>query len=527
MNWINLLAVGLLLSVSLSIALAATARATPAVNSVNYIPLLPSEGGPPLVATPTASPTALPTSTPTPSATPTATPLPGQPFSLSVTEQLQWYKPGAPGGNYDIVIVQDYTQSMRGCWDPNSPVACNAANKNRRIDYVTPTLRSFVDEMLVKRNSAALGGDNRLALVTFGHYTGTLSVAKTRIPFGTDTAATVTKFQQLYGTAAAPISVLNSELTGQSNTAAGLVKAQEVLAAHRSVDKYGKPVSLAVLLITDGTANVFNDGGMQGIANAHTQAPFYCGAGVDGLENPLVQWVCPGPAALPSQRMPQPPIKAMVAAANALRVTYPSLEIFAVVLGENGGLTPSALHLNEVAPSAALMAATVPQLPAVMDGIEENLATPCQNRADARRPAVGAQVTIRTTDGVSVASGLVDASGTFSTTLAPGQYTVEAQHLNVVSPNDPLSIAHSYTSLQPGWTSQSGAASPFTMPSQPLSSYAANLAIDSPANGGGPTPLTNRPQRALQARARPADAGRALAISAQPGAEPLAGPGTH
>jgi hypothetical protein len=48
-------------------------------------------------------------------ALPTLTPSTHQ-FRLSLTEQLQWYTPVTSGGNYDIVIVQDYSYSNRTCY---------------------------------------------------------------------------------------------------------------------------------------------------------------------------------------------------------------------------------------------------------------------------------------------------------------------------------------------------------------------------------------------------------------------------
>ncbi len=492
-----LLAVGLLLSVSLSIALAVVPphsqlapqiTATP-INYVKtaYLPLLLAEGGTVPTATPTTVPTSTATPTTTPSATPTTTPVPVNTFALSVTEQLQWYNPGSPPANYDIVIVQDYGQSMRNCWD--SEVECSTATQSRRIDGTAQVLRWFVDEMLVQRR-AQTGAKHRLAYITFGEKSGSTMVTSVRVPFSlypnytTNPAALPTaalnQFKLQIGDIANPRVIPNSELTGQSNTAAGLAAANELMAAHRADAK------LIVILLTDGAANVFNDGGMAGIANSHTQAPFNCGAGVDGLENPLVQWTCPGPEEFPGQTLPQPPIKATVAAAEALRADYPDLTIFAGQLSEASGLTPADLRLNEVAPTWYFRASSPVQLQGQMVAIAEEFGNACQRMVGTRRPAAGAQVTIRNTDGISVASGLVSASGTFSTTLAPGQYTVEAQHLNVVAPADMQAIPRNYTRLQPSWASQNPDGIPLTMPSQALGSYSANLAIDNPANATCP-----------------------------------------
>jgi hypothetical protein len=406
MFWLRLLTLAVVLSVSLSSVLAAVPAPSvlPPADPI-YLPLISK----------TAS----------------------HQLSLRLTEQLQWYNPAAAGSNYDLVIVQDYSYSMRFCWDTNA----TCASPNRRIDYATASLRSFVDEMLNKRNLQQ-GGDNRLAYVTFNQR------ATQRIPFNNDTNAALAAFKNEIGDLATPRTITETLLDGNTNITSGLVGAASYLNGARTVDKYGKPVRLVVLLFTDGLANVFNDGGYLNVTNRFTQAPFYCGENANDMDNPYVQATCPSDAEFPNiNPKPLPPLVAMVKAANDARASKP-ITFYAVVLGAQFGLTPVDMRLNEVAPDNYYMANSPAELQALVDAIEQELGDPCAEQTGTPIPAGGAKVTIARQDGsvIGVFSANVDGN-VIIPNLLPGAYTLSARHLDVIAAADPLQIARDYTRM--------------------------------------------------------------------------------
>ncbi|HYF62890.1 MAG TPA: vWA domain-containing protein, partial [Herpetosiphonaceae bacterium] len=233
-------------------------------------------------------------------------------LELQTYETLEWYGPTTvltDAGSYDLVIVQDYSSSMRNCWDTNT----SCPNGTRRIDYAAAALRDFVHESLVVGNQQN-GRDHRLAYVTFGQR-GTKVV-----PFGT-TADTLARFKTVIGDKANPITLPNSVLSGNTNPADGLASAVSYINSARSVDKNGKPVKLKVVLLTDGVANVFNDGPATWTTNRYSNAPYYCGETSADTENPLVQSTCPSQEDYPGQAISLPPIQIMVKTASDARAS--------------------------------------------------------------------------------------------------------------------------------------------------------------------------------------------------------------
>jgi hypothetical protein len=436
-------------------------------------------GPTPPTATSTAAPTATATSTATaqPTATATATQAAGgHQLSLSVTEQLQWYNPAEPGGSYDIVIVQDYSYSMRFCWDTNQ--VCTTPN--RRIDFAAGVLRGFVNEMLVVRNQQQ-GGENRLAYVTFGQS------ATQRIPFINDTTASLAAFKAQIGDQATPKEIPNADLNGNTNIAGGLVGGVSYLNSARTVDSHGKPVKLALLLLTDGLANVFNDGGYAGVTNRWDQAPFYCGIGPEDTENPLVQFNCPSAEEFPNiSPRPLPPLKAMVKVANDVRAAKP-ITFYAVVLGQQNGLTPVDMHLNEVAPDNYYMANNVYELEALINAIEQELGEPCYELTASPSVAAGATVTISVQGGGTVGTFSTNAQGALVLpNLSPGTYTLAIQHNGVVASQDPLMIPRNYTRMIIDGNPTPQSSITFTMPNTAFSLPPVKLVIDNPANAQCP-----------------------------------------
>jgi hypothetical protein len=364
-------------------------------------------------------------------------------LELTVGDQLEWYAPVSIDASYDIVIVQDYSYSMRFCWDTGT----DCPTGSRRIDKAAGVLRSFVDEILNQRNLAQ-GGDNRLAYVTYSQS------AAQRIPFMNDTNAALMAFKQQIGDLASPRTIPNTELPGNTNTASGLVGAVSFMNGARTVDKYGKPVRLVVVLLTDGLANVFNDGGYQGVSNRWNQSPFYCGDSASDMDNPYVQATCPSAAEFPNvSPRPLPPLKAMVKAANDTRAAKP-VTFHAIVLGNQFGLTPVSMHLNEVAPDHYSMASSPADLASLMDGlVSELFGSECQ-KLTSWLPSPGIHVVIRDQAGAVVSEGDSEAGGMYRARLpynpqnqngeVSGFYTVEAVHNDVVAPDDPYQIARDY-----------------------------------------------------------------------------------
>jgi hypothetical protein len=419
----------------------------------------------------------MPTTTATTPPTVTATQGSGgsHPLSLRVNERLQWYSPANTSGNSDIVIVQDYSYSMRFCWDTNQ--AC--ATGSRRIDTAAGVLRSFVNEMLVVRTQQ--GGENRLAYVTFNQR------ATQRIPFINNTDQALAAFKAEIGDLASPRTIPDSEVNALTNTTSGLVGAVIYLNGARTIDSHGRPVRQVVLLLTDGLANVFNDGGYQNVANRHTQAPFYCGDSTVDMDNPYVQFTCPSDAEFPTiNPKPLPPLKAMVKAANDARAARP-VTFYAVVLGNQFGLTPVSMHLNEVAPNNYYMANNPAELQALLNAIAAELGEPCTEYSAPPRVAAGASVTIASQDGATIGTFSTNADGELVLpNMAPGAYTLTIQHRGVVAPQDPLAIARNYTNMLLDSNPVPQSSIPFTMPDAAFSLPTTTLVIDSPANAACP-----------------------------------------
>jgi hypothetical protein len=397
-------------------------------------------------------------------------------LSLRLTEQLQWYNPDAAGNNYDLVIVQDYSYSMRFCWDTTQDCPLGS----RRIDDAAANLRNFVDEMLAQRNLNQ-GGDNRLAYVTYSQN------ATQRIPFMNDTAAALAAFKAEIGDLAIPRTIPNTELNANTNTTSGLIGAISYLNGARTVDKYGKPVKLAVLLFTDGLANVFNDGGYQNVSNRFNQAPFYCGDSANDMDNPYVQSTCPSDAEFPNiNPTPLPPLVAMVRAASDARASKP-ITFYAVVLREQSGLNPVDMHLNQVAPDNYYMANSPDELAAIMAAIEQELSEPCDEVVGSPTVAGGATVSLARQDGglVGVFKANVDGN-VIIPNLPPGTYSLTARHLDVIAPADPLQIARDYTRMIIDGSSQPVSSTMVIMPDTDYSFPTIRLVIDDELNAQCP-----------------------------------------
>jgi hypothetical protein len=354
--------------------------------------------------------------------------------ALKLSEKLEWFAPVGAASNYDVVIVQDYTYSMQYCW--GTITIC--ATGSRRIDYAAADLRRLVNEILVVGNQQQ-GDDHRLAYVTFNQK------ATKVIPFSNDTNVTLANFKNAIGDLSSPRTIAPSQLTGNTNTADGLASAVAYLNGGRTVDRYGQPVKLVVVLVTDGLAHVFNDGPATWVSNRWNNAPYYCGDSDADMDNPLVQSNCPQQADYPGQTISTPPLQKMVQVANDASSSK-GVEFYALALGNQFGLTTTDMRLNEVAPSFNYLAGSPSELTGLMYSISQDITQPPCAEFSATRNAAGANVSIRDGDGRIVGQGASDSDGIFRTNLAlnSGPYTVEAYHNSVVAPADPSQIQRNY-----------------------------------------------------------------------------------
>ncbi|HYF64849.1 MAG TPA: VWA domain-containing protein, partial [Herpetosiphonaceae bacterium] len=398
---------------------------------------------------------------------------PGQTqFKINVTEQLQWYVPGTPmAGDYDIVIVQDTSQSMGYCWDINQ----NCQPGVRRVDYGTSFVRAFVHELLVNR--ASMGLTSRLAYITYGPQEHGAS-ARLRVPLS---GSSLAAYEALVGSTGNPRTIPAAEVTGYTNTAAALKLAQQELANARTVDQNGKPVKQAIILISDGTADVLFDAPYAGTPNRYDAAPFYCGDSADDINNPLVQSSCPrGPA----YNEPRSPIGAAVGVADEIRANT-NAAIYSIVAGEPYGSTPVERKFHEISPDRYYMLNNPAQLETMLNTLEIELGEPCQELWDNIRPAAGAQVTIKTQTGQLVHQGVLNADGSRTLGLWPGTFTISVAHNGAVAPQDPLQIPRNYTRLIAGGSGPVSSIT-YTVGSYGSMQLDAHLAIDNPVNAKCP-----------------------------------------
>lgn len=357
-----------------------------------------------------------------------------QSVKAQINEQLLWYKEDAGVKSYDLVIIQDYSASMGFKWDEDT----YTGYPNRRIDSAIKTVNRFVEEMLVTRK--ALGADNRVAYITFGPN----NKAQTVVNFTKNTS----DFKSATGYGVANYKFPSNTVSGYTPTAAGLSSAVTLLNGARTQDINKNPVKLAVLLVTDGLANVFIDGSKNGIAN--TQSQYNCTnpkktiADLVYLSDPYWQANCPTAAMAPGIR---PPIIAAVEVAQAAR-TNKSIVFYAVVVGYQAGRTPEDLKMNLIAPNNYAVATNEAQLLNVIGNITQELYYNCTDGYEFTRPAEGATYIIRDkVSGNQVVSLKLDKEGRFEYDITPGDYTLEVAHTNVVAPSDILKVKRNYTRL--------------------------------------------------------------------------------
>lgn len=387
-------------------------------------------------------------------AIPEQPPIPGPELKVSLEvpfqEQRLWYKDDNVS-DYDIVVLLDYSDSMKYCWD----TVKTCKDGSRRIDIAVPVVKSFVDEMITKR-TALYGFDNRVSLVTFGMTKTTggskRSIAETKIPFMNGPDA-VKAFNTLYSSP-----VKNTDLgEGGTPTASGLKQAfSEIAKGARKFNSKGKPVKLSILMITDGMANVLYDSPHQGLINM--DYPFKCGDAKSGnTDNPVVQYECPSAAVGGSVRSP---IKAAIGVMSEekgnLLATGRDFTSYAVLINGYGSFTEKDYHLHEMADEAySVKSASL--LDDIVAGISLDLGEPCINKSDPLSGAAAAGAKVVVTEqltGAPVAGSpfTLNSDGVLIVPeVKPGlKYNLVAEHLGVASPNDPKSVKYDYTKMNVG-----------------------------------------------------------------------------
>jgi hypothetical protein len=321
---------------------------------------------------------------------------------------------------------------------------------------------------------ASQGFTYRVAYITYGPEQNGSSV-KVRVPFTTSPA----DYEPVVGSLSSPRSIPDAEVSGYTNTAAALSMAQQYLNGARRYDQNGMPVKHAIILISDGTADVLFDAPYAGQPNLYDAAPFFCGASADDINNPLVQANCPRG---PQFGEPRAPIQSAIKVATDIQATTAS-RIISIVTGSPNGYTPVDLWINQISPFYYLA-----NDPAQLEGMwNENFVTelgePCEEHQDPVRVAAGAQVTIAYQTGGLVTQSTLNSNGELAMNLSPGTYTLTVIHKDVVSPSDPLQIPRDYTRLVPSDSAVPLSTITFVVDYGLSRQINAGLVIDNPANG--------------------------------------------
>ena len=386
------------------------------------------------------------------------------PMTVKVDEVLSWHTPPEEPKDMDIVLVTDTSFSMRFCWATNNP--CGAGQ--RRIDSSRDFTEDFVHEMLVVRKQS--GSNNRVAMVTYGRKINGRVTAEMLVDFTTEPEPFSQAFNQIAASS-------NAYLSGNTPTAAGLNQGYALINA-----KARPNTDLVVLLVTDGLSNVIFDAPYEGHPNNHNRPPFFCGDKATDMDNPLVQSTCPRG---PSHGEPRSPIQASIDIASDARQRNPDMRTYAVALAQPEGLSVQDLRLDKIA-QYTFMANNPEALQSIVTALSNELAEPCREKDDPLTPAIGADISLVSEAGANMGTFKVGADGTLTTMLQPGTYKMRVQHLNVVSPNDPLEKPRNYTRIYTAASPEPSSEITFEMPAEPFVHPDVTLVIDNEANAACP-----------------------------------------
>ncbi len=417
---------------------------------------------------------------------PPATP-PNYVYTMHFDTNLRWIDPASAVGNYDFVMVEDISGSMRFCWD--SDTVCPVGS--RRIDLAESALRDFVIEMLETR-VATQGANNRLALIRYGLNVSGLPGSRAR--YGADVTVGLTTDVNAFFTSSAlgarnatSSPLPTNAMDGYTATTHGLETAALELNNARSVDVNGNPVKLVVLIISDGLTNVYHGGSDNGKIN---RVSCLSGSGsnispAQSLNSAYAQRNCSLTQGVDNPTNLNAPIIAAIRQADSLRARYgDNIGIYAIGLVGVNNISDTGLDL--IAPGAVYKANSTADIQAMIDNIKQRLGSPCQPHS-LLTTVPNVQVTFTQSGSGSGGQTVnADANGNVSVSLPAGTYYVRAT-VTAVAPEDTQDIPRTYNRIR---TAELGApASQITIVMPSGQNYVgpdATLEIDDESNAACP-----------------------------------------
>ncbi|MCA0354896.1 MAG: VWA domain-containing protein [Chloroflexi bacterium] len=406
-------------------------------------------------------------------------PLPPTPPEVKVTldQKLIWYLPSITTTSYDIALVVDVSGSMKWCWNNQNTCGTNA---NARWYLVKEFLRKFSYKMLdvwnapegANMNNATLfpneeligkGGDNRIAVVRFsgGARTDSPSFGFVNSPSGSDVGSISSRTTAMKAKMTTFINWITSgNMNGSTAGAAGLnegIRYFDNVGADSRKDRFGRPIKLVMMMLTDGLTNVMYDGPQIGEQNSQIRRHYtlsgssykYCKAPNDPTRGnlrteghpdypitdlPDVQANCPWNGEGSGNGYAKAPIASLIEVSDRARnreAPKRPISIVAILVGDQQTYGLSDLRIDRIASTGGAFYAKDPNsLNYALIAILESLAQPCYER-DALIPAASAKITVRDSTGAVVAGmGNMQASTTGSLIFRvpePGNYSFVAE----------------------------------------------------------------------------------------------------
>ncbi|MFD3165963.1 TadE/TadG family type IV pilus assembly protein [Herpetosiphon sp. NSE202] len=395
---------------------------------------------------------------------------------LALDQKLIWYLPSVTTTSYDIALVVDVSGSMKWCW--NTKTTCGT-NANARWYLVKEFLRKFSYKMLdvwnapegTPMNSALFpgeelfgkGGDNRISVIRFsgGARTNSPSFGFVNTPTGSDQASVTTRTNTMKASMTTFINWITSgNMDGSTAGAAGLdggIRYFDNVSADSRKDRFGRPIKLVMMMLTDGLTNVMFEGNNIGDQNhqgvqhltASGTSPRYCkdpndpsagnvrtpgNSGYPITDLPDVQANCPWNGEGNSGGYARAPIASLIQVSDRARnrvAPKRPISIVAILVGDQERFGLADLRIDRIASTGGAFYAKDPNsLNNALRSILESLAQPCYER-DALIPAASAKVTVRDSTGAVVAGmGNMQASTTGNlifTVPEPGNYSFIAE----------------------------------------------------------------------------------------------------
>jgi len=365
-------------------------------------------------------------------------PPPPPEVKLALDQKLVWYLPSINTTSYDISLVVDISGSMQWCYDSQRTCSVDA---NARWYRVKDFLAKFSYKMLdvwnapagQNMNNASLfpgealvgkGGDNRIAAVRFSGnaVTSSPSFGFVTSPAGSDQASVSARTTTMRSNMNSLISwITKANMSGSTSGGRGLregIRYFDNVSAHTRVDRFGRPIKLVMVMLTDGLTNVMYEGPQVNSQNSqklkHTRSGGYkyCKDPADPTANnvltvggdnypitdlPEVQANCPWNGQGAGNGYAKAPIVSLVEVATQARNRVSPqrpVNIYAILVGDQGRYDLQDLRIDQIAsPGGAFYAQNPNALDYALDAILDDLAQPCYER-DATIIAAGAKVTV-------------------------------------------------------------------------------------------------------------------------------------